>query len=252
MTGYRELADQLRTRVDSGEFPPGSTLPKITDLMAEYGLARQTVRNAVGVLVDDGLVVTVRRLGTVVRHRTPVRIPLSRYRGTLAPGGVLGPWESALAAQGLDGFMKLLEVTREPADTSLAALLAISPGEELVCRLRHAVIRPDDVVQIQHAWYPADIAHAAGIEVAAKVEGGVYRALTATGLAPASAAETVISRPPAADEAGALRIGGRVSAITVERVTRDGSGRPLEVLRAVAAADRLALTYDDLPLVPEV
>lgn len=251
MSGYRELADQLRRRIDSGEFAPGSTLPKITALMAEYNLARQTVRDAIGELVNDGIVVTVRRLGTIVRHRTPVRIPLSRYRRILSPGGDLGPWETALAAQGLDGFMKLLDVTQVPADDSLADLLALSPGDELVCRLRNAVIQPDDVVQVQRAWYPGAVAAAAGIDSAAKVEGGVYRALTAAGLAPATASETVLSRPPDDTEARELRIGGRVSAITVERVTMDASGRPLEVLRAVAAADRLALTYDDLPLTPE-
>ncbi|MFH9959719.1 GntR family transcriptional regulator [Streptomyces roseolus] len=248
MQGYRELAAELRRRIDSGEFEVGSTLPRILDLMEEYGLAKQTVRDAVGVLADEGLVVTSKRAGTIVRNRTAVTIPLTRYAQVLAPGGSRGPWETATAAQGLDGHMQLIKVERVPADSDVAALLELQPGDGLVYRLRHAMIRPDDVVQVQHAWYPQDLAEAAGIATTDKIAGGVYGALVAAGHAPATASETVGARPPTEQEATDLRIGGRISVITVERVTRDQAGRPLEVLRAVAPADRMRLAYDDLPL----
>jgi GntR family transcriptional regulator len=251
MNGYRELADELRRRINAGEFPVGGTLPKITDLMQEYGLAKQTVRDAVGVLMDEGLVVTVRKAGTMVRYRTPVRIPLSRYRRILAPGGTKGPWEAATADQGLDGFMELIRVERVQADPVLAELLERESGDELVHRLRHAIIRPDDVVQLQHAWYPAALAETAGIATTDKVEGGIYGALAAAGHRPATASETVSARMPTETEASALKIGGKVAVLTVERVTKDEARRPLEVLRAVAPSDRLRLTYDDLPLIPE-
>ncbi|MFD5558603.1 GntR family transcriptional regulator [Streptomyces sp. NPDC127068] len=221
--------------------------PRITELMDAYGLARQTVRDAIGELADEGLVVAVRKTGTVVRHRTPVAIPLSRYRHAMTPTGSDGPWQAATAAQGIDGAMELIGVERVPADEELGVLLD-TPGGELVRRSRHAVIRPDDVVQIQHAWYPAQLAEAAGIATADKVRGGVYRALAAAGFAPATVSETVAARLPGPDEATRLRIGGKVSVLTVERLTRDSAGRPLEVLRTVAPADRIRLCYDDLPL----
>lgn len=248
MTGYRELAADLRRRIDSGEFAVGSTLPRIMDLMDEYGLAKQTVRDAVGLLVDEGLVVTHKRAGTIVRSRTPVTVPLSRYAQVLTPGGSRGPWETATAEQGLDGEMKLVQVERVRAEADVAELLELRPGDQLVYRLRHAIIRPDDLVQIQQAWYPKDLAEAAGIATTEKIAGGIYGALVAAGHEPATAKETVTSRPPTEQEAADLRIGERVAVIAVERVTRDRTGRPIEVLRAVAAADRLALVYDDLPL----
>ncbi|MGW1149430.1 GntR family transcriptional regulator [Streptomyces sp. NPDC002454] len=247
--GYKELSDELRRRIDSGEFGPGDKLPKITELMEEYGLARQTVRGAIGELADEGLVVAIRKAGTIVRHRTPVVIPLNRYRHVMAPDGAKGPWETATASQGLDGSMELVRVERFPADAELGGLLGASGGE-LVYRLRHAVIRPDDVVQIQHAWYPAELADAAGIATAEKVRGGVYRALAAAGFTPASISETVAARAPSAGEAARLRIGGKVSVLVVERLTRDATGRALEVLRTVAPADQIRLSYDDLPLAP--
>ncbi|MFI8515350.1 GntR family transcriptional regulator [Streptomyces sp. NPDC085460] len=248
MQGYRELAAELRRRIDSGEFEVGSTLPRILDLMTEYGLAKQTVRDAVGVLADEGLVVTSKRAGTIVRNRTPVTIPLNRYTQVLAPGGTRGPWETATASQGLDGHMRLIKVERVPAEADVAELLELRPGDGLVYRLRHAIIRPDDIVQVQHAWYPQDLAEAAGIATADKVVGGIYGALVAAGHTPVTASETVSARPPTEQEAADLRIGGRISVVTVERVTRDQAGRPIEVLRAVAPADRLKFVYDDLPL----
>ena len=52
---------------------PGSTLPKQDDLAAEFGVNVKTVRNAVALLEAEGLVTPVRRRGTVVRERPPMR-----------------------------------------------------------------------------------------------------------------------------------------------------------------------------------
>lgn len=249
MTGYKELAADLRRRIDAGEFPAGSKLPKITELMESHGLARQTVRDAIGLLADRGIVVTVRKAGTLVRHRTPVLIPLSRYRQVLSPGGTQGPWETATASQGLDGCMKVIKVSRVEGEASVREALNVT-DERLVYRLRHAIIRPDDVVQIQHAWYPEGLAERAGIASSAKVEGGIYQTLTQAGHPPAFATETVTSRMPTEEEAIQLKIGGKISALAIERLTRDEAGRPIEVLRVVAPSDRIKLVYEDLPLIP--
>ncbi|MFG2299178.1 GntR family transcriptional regulator [Streptomyces sp. NPDC048603] len=246
--GYRELAEDLRRRIDAGEFTTTGKLPPIDDLMRHYSAARQTVRSAVGVLADDGLVVPVRRAGTLIRKRTQVRIPLSRYGQVLAPGGPRGPWEAATAAQGIDGDMRFIRVDRVQAPADLAALLHLQEGEELVYRLRHALIRPDDVVQVQHAWYPAALAEAAGLDGNGKITGGVYGALVAAGHRPTVANETVTARMPTEEEASQLRIGGRIWVLALERLTLDADGQPLEVLRAVAPADRLQLSYDNLAL----
>jgi GntR family transcriptional regulator len=48
-----------------------------------------------------------------------------------------------------------------------------------------------------------------------------------------------------------LRVGGKLAVITVERITKDADGRPLEVLRTAGPADRIQLSYEDLPLVSE-
>jgi DNA-binding GntR family transcriptional regulator len=55
---YRQLADQLRAAIESGEIAPGDFLPSIHELMTKTGLAQATVQKARDVLRAEGLVET--------------------------------------------------------------------------------------------------------------------------------------------------------------------------------------------------
>ena len=61
-----QLADYLRARMDDGTYPPRAKLPSEVSLVQETGFARDTVRKAMAVLVDEGRVYVVRGLGTFV------------------------------------------------------------------------------------------------------------------------------------------------------------------------------------------
>jgi DNA-binding GntR family transcriptional regulator len=63
---YLQLADVLEARIKSGELPRGRTIPSEQTLMQEHGLSRGTVRRAVAVLRERGLVDTVPQRGTFV------------------------------------------------------------------------------------------------------------------------------------------------------------------------------------------
>jgi GntR family transcriptional regulator len=63
---YQQLASQLRERIESGEIT--TQLPSITDLTSRTGLAVGTVRRAIDILVQEGLVQTVPGRGTFVRR----------------------------------------------------------------------------------------------------------------------------------------------------------------------------------------
>jgi len=66
---YLQLAAILRKRIESGEIPPEHPLPSLTFLVQETGLAVGTVRKAIKVLSDEGLVVTVPGRGSFVTRR---------------------------------------------------------------------------------------------------------------------------------------------------------------------------------------
>lgn len=247
MTSSGSLAAALRQAIDTGEYGAGDRLPTNPELMSRYGVSKATVTKAVAELAADGIVVTARRGGTRVRHRTPVRLSMSRYGQVLAPGGTKGPWETATSAVGLAGEMRLVAV-ETVQDPEVAELLGARPDTDLVHRYRHALIKPADVVQVQHAWYIASLAAETGIDGSRKIIGGIYGALASAGHTPATASERVTCRPPTESEANDLQISGRVPVITVERITRDSDGVVIEVVRTAAPADRLEYTYDHLAL----
>jgi GntR family transcriptional regulator len=70
---YLQLAEILAGRIKRGELAANRPIPSETTLQQEYGVARGTVRHAVSVLRDRGLVFTVPQRGTYVaeQHNTP-------------------------------------------------------------------------------------------------------------------------------------------------------------------------------------
>lgn len=68
---YLQLAAILRGQIESGELQPGSRLPTILELGSTYGVATPTVRKALRVLKDEGLVVGVGGYGTFVTGEQP-------------------------------------------------------------------------------------------------------------------------------------------------------------------------------------
>ncbi|MFF0876617.1 GntR family transcriptional regulator [Micromonospora aurantiaca (nom. illeg.)] len=63
---YVQLADTIEARIRSGELAPRRPIPSETTLRQEFGVARGTVRQAVALLRERGLVVTVHAKGTFV------------------------------------------------------------------------------------------------------------------------------------------------------------------------------------------
>lgn len=93
---YLQLARLLRERIAAGEIT--SQLPSLTDLTEETRLAVGTVRRAIKVLIDEGLVRTVPGRGTYVTHpresgTSPAGTPPSpgRRARPRQPGRSAGP-----------------------------------------------------------------------------------------------------------------------------------------------------------------
>lgn len=66
LTPYRQIAEWIIARIESGDLRPDRPIPSETHLVQEFGVARTTVRRAVAYLRDQGLVYTVPQRGTYV------------------------------------------------------------------------------------------------------------------------------------------------------------------------------------------
>lgn len=64
---HPQIAEILRRRIASGEYPSGSRLPGVVDLAAEWDVAVATISKAVAALRAEGLVYTWSGRGTFVR-----------------------------------------------------------------------------------------------------------------------------------------------------------------------------------------
>lgn len=64
---YAALAALLVRDIEDGKYPPSSTLPSEKELTERYGLSRQTVRQALRSVRDQGLISSHAGVGTIVR-----------------------------------------------------------------------------------------------------------------------------------------------------------------------------------------
>lgn len=69
---WQQLTEQLRQRIVTGAYPPGSRFPAVRELAAEAGVNPNTMQRAMSQLETDGLVTTNRTLGRTVTDKTEV------------------------------------------------------------------------------------------------------------------------------------------------------------------------------------
>jgi GntR family transcriptional regulator len=65
----RQVAAYLRAQIQAGVLPPGAPLPSILRLSQEHEVATNTIRKALRILKDEGLIETVIGYGTFVKRQ---------------------------------------------------------------------------------------------------------------------------------------------------------------------------------------
>jgi len=68
---YREIAGDLRARIEAGEWPLDGQMPTMEQLGKRYGVAEGTIDKALGVLRELGIAETIHGMGTFVREPAP-------------------------------------------------------------------------------------------------------------------------------------------------------------------------------------
>ena len=74
---YRRIAAELRHAISRGELPPGGQLPTEQELGDRYKVSRNTVRLALGLLTNEGIITSTPGRGTFVRDRIMPTSPKS-------------------------------------------------------------------------------------------------------------------------------------------------------------------------------
>lgn len=231
---YREICEALRTRLDAEEFAPGDLLPSEAELGAAHGASRVTVRKALELLRDDGLIDSRQGFGWF-RATPPLSQTLTR----------LSTLDEQLAGGGLTAERRVVGFAFTPASVELAALFGVDQVLEVVrCNLADG--QPFARVTV---WCPADLA--ADLS-RADVERSPFVELLQVDFG--GATQTIGADAAAADAAEMLKIPVGSPVLRVRRVTHDRAGTPVLVSEHVFAAHRtefvVELPFETATLAP--
>jgi GntR family phosphonate transport system transcriptional regulator len=118
---YLQIADELRRNIEEAVFNVGDRLPTEAELSERFGVNRHTLRRAMEVLRQEGIVGVERGRGSFVMA-TPIAVPLSqRVR-----------FNEALKAQSLQPSWQVLRIVELQADAKLSQRLEIEIGAPVV------------------------------------------------------------------------------------------------------------------------
>jgi DNA-binding GntR family transcriptional regulator len=223
---YFQLAGQLEAAIAHGTLTPGSRLENEVQLADRCGLSRPTVRQAIQHLVDKGLLVRKRGVGTQV-VQAHVKRPIE-----------LTSLYDDLAADQRSPRTQVLELATVPATDDIAKDLGLTPGTDVI-RLRRLRLTDSEPLALLTNHLPTDI-----VELTAErlEQHGLYETLRAAGVNLRIANQTIGARGATTAEAALLDERRGVPLLTMTRTAFDDKGRAIEYGTHVYRASRYSFT----------
>ncbi len=219
---YFQVASRLEQLIESGQLPVGGRLESEVDLAERLGVSRPTMRRAIQYLVERGVLVRKRGIGTQIVHpkvRRPVE--LSSLYDDLAKSGKRPTTR-----------IRTLDVRRAP--DHVAEALNVPEGTEVTWleRIRFAAGEP---LALMHNAVPVDVLPLRHDDLETR---GLYELLRAAGYVPRMADQVVGARAATATEARLLGDTRGAPVLTMTRTAWDAGGRAVEYGSHIYRASR--------------
>jgi DNA-binding GntR family transcriptional regulator len=209
---YYQVAQVLEQAVLAGELAPGQRLDNEIALAESLGLSRPTMRRAIQYLVDRGLLVRKRGVGTQVVHRA-VRRPVE-----------LTSLYDDLATEGRSPRTDVLRLEEVRASDTVAHVLGVAEGAPVLAleRLRFA---DDEPLALLRNYLPHGIVTLTedGLRTA-----GLYQTMRSAGVRLHLASQVVGARVATSGEAKLLTESRGAPLLTMRRTAYDETGRVVE------------------------
>jgi len=239
---YQEIADRLRDQIDSGALQAVERLPSEPDLVRQFDASRNTVRLALALLTNQGLVVTRQGLGTFVNEPAkPFTALLSRVhvQPTAQSASTLLP---EISNSDAEAETSRQVVEKSPASTSVAEKLEITPGDLVVVRRRHGAIGAIPWMMMA-SYFPMDIAAGTPLEQAGDIAIGSIQLLADLGYTQVGFVDEIGARMPSAREFAFFGLSTGTPVVVVNR-TAYSQDRPIRLTRYIYRGDRVRLTHE--------
>lgn len=209
---YFQVAQRIEKAILEGQLPAGSRLENEVALGERLGLSRPTVRRAIQDLVDKGLLVRRRGIGTQVVHgQVTRRVELTSLFDDLTRGSQ-------------KPSTHLLALETVPADANIAEKLAVEQDSPAL-HMRRVRLADGVPVAVMENWLPADFLD---IKPDDLVEHGLYQVLRSRGVTMRVAKQRIGARKATNDEAELLEVDKNSALLTMDRTAYDSSGRAVE------------------------
>lgn len=221
---YAEIADDLRRRVESGEFAAGRVLPSEAELSAGYDASRVTVRKALEQLREEGLVDSRQGFGWFVAT-DPLRQSLGR----------LGTVEGQLAASGLEPQRRVVDFAFVTAPPWVREIL----GSERVLEVRRLNLADGQPFALITVWCPERLGARLSRD---DVEQSPFYELLPVELG--GATQTIGAAAATAEDATLLEVPVGSPVLRCQRVTTTVDGRAVLVSEHVFPGHRTEFVVD--------
>lgn len=223
---YYQLARALEGAISTGTLPKGEFLDNELELADRWQVSRPTVRRAIQELVDAGLLVRRRGVGTQVVN-DQVRRPIK-----------LSSLFDDLAAEGRSPSTDVLVHRRERASKEIAQSLGLPTGTEVVYLERRRSVGSIRLALMRN-WL---IVEAAGSLTTEQLQtSGLYALIRSAGIRPHYATQRIGATVAGEIEAEVLGVRVGAPLVTMRRVMQDLTGRPVEIGQHVYDAEHYSV-----------
>lgn len=223
---YHQIYEALRGQLGSAALPPGTKLATERTIADAAGVSRQTVRQAFARLEREGLLSRRRGDGTYVAE--------ARVETSLR---VLRGFTSEISARGLRVRSRVHDLRLAQPPAAVCKALALGDAADSAIMLRRTRILDGIPATLETVWLSADLC--GPILDVNMTDRSLYATLRElVGIEPRQATERLSATALDEFEAHELDQPVGAPALLVERTTRDGSGRVVEVVKSLLRADR--------------
>jgi GntR family transcriptional regulator len=250
---YRHIADDLRSKIASGGLAPNAKLPTEGELSEQYEASRNTVREAIRRLTDEGLLESRPGQGTfVARKLDPFVTELTADPKTGFGGGDTAAYLSEVRSNHREPTNSPPKVEVVTVAPEHAGLLDIPQGSQVVSRSQSRFI--DGIPwSRQTTLYPMDFITKGATELlmAKDIEGGTVRYLAnEIGIRQSGYRDWITGRLADEEEQAFFGIGHNASVFAANRVAFDQDNKPMRLTITIFPVDRNQLVVNVGPNLP--
>jgi GntR family transcriptional regulator len=240
---WEVVAEAFQRAIATKTYKPGDQLPSESELVAQFGASRPTIRRALRELQLRGLIRTRQGKGSLVRPPSPIAITLTaeNYRRHQREGR--RGFDAQVREQGHRPHQDSVEVATTPAPPEVALRLGIKEGAAVVTR-RLRFLVDDQPVQLVSVYYDPALVAGSRLEQPVLIEDGVHAELRRLGVHMTRFVEDFQgARLPDTDEQRRLQLPSGVP-VTRNIRTAYAGDQPVEVMDTISNGEVVSYRFE--------